>query len=242
MTLTLGIGFYYFVSPESIIYALAGSYIPFIVILYKMIRRVKFGFVDLKLHLGFIINNYVIALSGRLTGQLDKLIIAPLLGFTLLGNYSLATQIASVAMIFSQIVFKYTLPQDSIGNHNQRLKKITVLVAVIISILGIILSPILIPILFPEYTDAVQIIQIMILDVIPSTIILQYTSKLLGLEKSRLILIGTLLGLATMIVSIIVLGSILGVVGLACAFVLADVVPTIYYYLANRVEKGIQIG
>lgn len=242
LTLVLGVGFYYFVNTESIIYALAASYVPFILVIYKTFKQVKFGFVDLKLHLGFIINNYVIALSGRLTGQIDKLIIAPLLGFTLLGNYSLATQVASVSLIFSQIVFKYTLPHDSTGNHNKGLKKITILVAVLISVLGITLSPILVPVLFPKYTDAVQTIQIMILDVIPSTINLQFTSRLLGLEKSRIILIGTLLGLATMIASIATLGHYFGAIGLACAFVLTDAVPTVYYYLANRVEKGDQLG
>ena len=242
LTLALGIGFYYFVNQDSIIYALAASYVPFVIVISKMFGRVKFSFVDLRAHLGFIINNYVIALSGRLTGQIDKLIIAPLLGFTLLGNYSLAAQVAAVALIFSQMVFKYTLPYDSTGNHNQRLKKITILVAVLISILGIILSPILVPMLFPRYTDAVQTIQIMILDVIPSTINLQYISKLLGLERSRFILVGTLLGLAAMIASVITLGHIFGVIGLACAFVLADAVPTFYYYLASRVEKGVQIG
>lgn len=242
LTLTLGISFYYFVSPESIIYALAGSYIPFIVISYKMFRRMKFGFVDIKLHLGFIISNYAIALSGRITGQIDKLIIAPLLGFVILGNYSLATQVATVSLIFSQMIFKYTLPHDATGNHNQRLKMITILIAVLISILGVILSPLLVPSLFPKYTDAVQTIQIMILDVIPATISLQYFSKFLGLEKSRIILIGTLLGLVTMIISVSILGYYFGIIGLAWAFVLTDTVPTIYYYLASRVEKGVQFG
>lgn len=242
LTLVLGIGFYYFWNPESIIYALVASYIPFVLVLYKMFKQIKFGFADLKLHLGFIVNNYVITLSGRLAGQIDKLIIAPLFGFTLLGNYSLATQVATVSLIFSQMVFKYTLSHDSTGNQNKRLKKITIFIAVLISILGIIISPILVPILFPKYVDAVQIIQIMILGVIPATINLQYTSRLLGLEKSRFILIGTMLGLITMVASIVTLGPHFGVVGLACAYVLADTVPSVYYYLANRTEKGAQIG
>lgn len=242
LTLVLGIGFYYFWSPENIIYALAASYVPFVLVIYKMFKQTKFGFVDLKVHLGFIVNNYVITLSGRLTGQIDKLIIAPLLGFTLLGNYSLAAQVATVSLIFSQMVFKYTLPHDSTGNQNKRLKKITILIAVLISILGIILSPILVPILFPKYVDAVQIIQIMILDVIPATINLQFTSRFLGLEKSRFILIGTLFSLITMVASIVTLGPHFGAVGLACAYVLADTIPSVYYYLASRMEKGAQIG
>lgn len=239
LTLALGIGFYYVFGPNSVIYALAASYIPFIFVLYKVSKEIKFGFSDLRPHFGFIVNNYVISLTGRLTGQIDKLIIAPLLGFVILGNYNLATQVATVSLIFSQIVFKYTLPHDSSGNPNKKLKKITILVSVVIAILGIILSPIVVPVLFPKYVEAVQTIQIMILDVIPATINLQFTSRLLGLEKSRFILFGTLIGLVTMITGITVLGSFYGTIGLAIAFVLSDSVSTIYYYSVNRTVKGV---
>ncbi len=239
LTLTLGIGFYYVFGPNSLIYALAASYIPFIFVLYKILREIKFGFADLKPHFGFIVNNYVISLTGRLTGQIDKLIISPLLGFAILGNYSLATQVATISMIFSQIAFKYTLAYDSSGNQNKKLKKITILTSIIIAVLGIILSPIVIPVLFPKYTEAVQIIQIMVLDVIPATIILQFTSRFLGLEKSRFILFGTFAGLVTMIISVTVLGSLFGAIGLAIAYVLSDLIPVIYYYIVNRTLKGV---
>lgn len=239
LTLALGIGFYYIFGPNSVIYALSISYIFFIFVLYKILKGTKFGFADLRPHFGFIINNYVVSLAGRLTGQIDKLIIAPILGFVILGNYNLATQVATISLMLSQIVFKYTLPHDSSGNQNKKLKKIMILISISISALGIVLSPIVIPTLFPKYTDVVQTIQIMILDVIPATLILQYTSRFLGLEKSRFILIGTIIGLITMIVSIIVLGSFFGMVGLAIAYVLSDLTAVIYYYIMNRTLKEI---
>ena len=46
-----------------------------------------------------------------LNGQIDKIIIAPLLGFTMLGNYSLGAQVIGMMLIFSRIVYKYILKQ-----------------------------------------------------------------------------------------------------------------------------------
>ena len=46
---------------------------------------------------------------GGFNGQIDKIIITPLLGFTLLGNYSLALQAINIMMIISSISYKYLL-------------------------------------------------------------------------------------------------------------------------------------
>ena len=57
-------------------------------------------------------------ISNGFGGQIDKVILAPLLGFVLLGNYSLALQIFSILIMFSTIIFKFILPQDASGISN----------------------------------------------------------------------------------------------------------------------------
>ena len=70
----------------------------------------------------FIIPQYFQTLSGSLSGSLDKLIIAPLFGFTLLGNYSLGLQVYALLTLLPAVVVKYIIPQDSSGIENKKLK------------------------------------------------------------------------------------------------------------------------
>ena len=60
--------------------------------------------------IGFITNNYfAFLLSGAIGGQVDKIIVAPLLGFAILGNYSLALQVINIMMIMPSIFYKYLI-------------------------------------------------------------------------------------------------------------------------------------
>jgi len=234
LTLVLGIGFFYLFGVNGIIYALAVSYSANIIRIYKVFKEIKIDFSLLKPRFGFIINNYILTIVDGFSGQLDKLIIAPLLGFTLLGNYSLALQVVVILMIFSQIMFKYLLSHDSTGNHNIQLKKITIIISICIVIMSIILSPIIIPIMFPKYLDVVEVIQIMSIGTIPGTLSVIYTSKLLGQEKSKFVLSGSLLSLGTIIIGIITLGNILGIIGIGIAFLLASSFKAIFLINADR--------
>src|SRR3989304_6244168 len=99
-----------------------------------------------------MMNSYVLDLSRTFSGQTDKLIVAPMLGFALLGNYQLGIQFFSLLILLPSIVFQYILPHDASGNPNRKLKKITILVSIFLAILGISLSPIVLPVLFPKFT------------------------------------------------------------------------------------------
>ena len=143
LTVVLGFGFYYLFDIQGIIFALALSYIAYSIRIFKSFKETKIDFKLLKSRIGFIGNNYMIRLADNSKNQIDKLIIAPLLGFALLGNYALAIQLVSVLFIFSSIVFKYTLSEDARGNRNEKLKKISVLFSTIISIVGFFLSQII---------------------------------------------------------------------------------------------------
>ena len=235
LTLVLGIGFFYVFGVNGIIYALALSYGAFIIRVFKVFKEIKIDFSLLKPRLGFIINNYSLLIVRGFGGQLDKLIIAPLLGFMLLGNYSLALQITGVLLIFPEIMFKYFLPHDSSGNRNKRLKKITVLVSICITIASVTLSPHVIPAMFPKYLGVVNAIQIMSVSIIPSAISVIYISKFLGLEKSKFVLLGSLLSVITTILGIIILGGILGIIGLALSFLLSALVKVIFLAGADMI-------
>jgi len=237
LTLVLGIGFYHVFDADGIIYALALSYIAYSIIIYKGFRENKIDFSLIKSRLGFIVNNYMVGLVGGFAGQVDKLIIVPLLGFSPLGNYNLALQVIGVLMTLSSILFKYILPHDASGNQNVLLKKLIILVSIGVTIFGTTLLPLIMPIVFPKYLEVSTAIQIMSLGIVPGTVDMIYSSRLLGNEKSKFVLIAGLISLSIMIVGMIILGSVLATTGVAITFVLALSAKATYLLCVNRLVK-----
>ena len=238
LTMFLGISFLYAFGADGIIFALALTFVPHLIIFIKEFQNTKINFGLLKPRKNFIINNYLMMLTGGFGGQIDKLILAPLLGFSLLGNYSLALQIFTILVIFSSIIFKYLLPQDASGVSNRNLKKLTIIVAIGISIFGILVLPKLITLFFPKFIEAVDAIAIMSIAVIPEAITVLYSSKMLGKEKTKFVLTAKLIDYAIVIIGFILVGPILGIVGLAIIVVVAITAQASFLAIADKIENG----
>ena len=230
----LSILFYYIIGFEGIILGIAFSFLAYSFVIIRGLKETKFSLSMLKSHFKVMMNNYVLDLSRAFGGNIDKLIIAPLLGFSLLGNYQLGQQFLALLSLLPTIVFQYILPHDSSGNANKKLKKSLILFSICLAVIGIIASPIIIPHLFPKYTEAVRIFQIVSLAVIPASINLTYISQFLGREQSRIVLIGSGISLAVAIPSIIILGKIYGINGATFAVVLSGFVETAYLIYVDR--------
>jgi O-antigen/teichoic acid export membrane protein len=228
LTLVLGIGFFYAFGPSGIIYALAISYAGYLIRIIKTFQEIPINFKLIKEKSSFLSHNYIMYLAGSFGSQLDKIIVVPLLGSAVLGNYSLALQVITVFTMFTTILFKFLLTQESSGIQNRFLIQIVIIISVIISILGIFFSPLVIPNFFPKYVDAGIAIQIMSLSIIPITIITICTSRLLSKEKSKLVLVGNFIGLIIIIIGILSLGSMYGTMGIAISFVLSSISKATY--------------
>ena len=228
LTLTLGISFYFVLGPDWIIYALALSYVHFSIIVYKTFRSSKIDFSELKSHAGFVSNNYLMKIFTIVRSHVDKLIIVPLIGFEILGNYVLALQIVTILMIFPNIIYKYTLPHDATGVETKRIKIMALVGAVGLSILGITLIPVILPDIFPKYSEAGTAIQIVSIAIIPGTITQFYTSKFLGMEKSKMILVSRILMAVTIIVGIVLLAPTFKIIGASVAFVLSAIIEAVF--------------
>ena len=226
--------FYYYIGLEGVILGIALSFFPYFKRIYTSLKTDKINFSLVRPRLGFIINSYALDVTRTFSGYTDKLIVAPLFGFAILGNYQLGIQILAILTILPGIVYQYILPRDSSGDSNKKLKKITISVSIILAILGIILAPIILPVMFPKFIVAIEVIQIVSISVIPSTINLMYISKFLGNEKSKIILIGSGIFLLVQIIGILVLGELLGVNGVAIALVLGSSAEAIFLVSVNR--------
>ena len=131
-------------------------------------------------------------------------------------------------------VYKYILPEDARGKPNKNLKKVTVIISIIVTLMIIFLSPFVIPYLFPKFTEAVQVIQIISLSLIPDTIITMYQSKYFGTERSKIVLMGSAIFITLQISTIIILGEIFGINGVAASLVLSSSGACIFYLITRK--------
>ena len=238
LTLGLGIPFLYFFGYESIILALSLSYVFYIKKIIQNFREMKINLSLIKPRIGFILNNYGISLIHGFHGQIDKIIVAPLLGFVILGNYSLALQIMAMMLIFSNVLYKYFIPNDAAGVSNSRIKIYSILGSVLIALFGIIVLPFLIPALFPKFTVILEVIPYVSIYVISYTIAQILESNLLGKLRSKHILIGDISSLSFMVVRTITLAPILGIIGVGICLVLNSFIRCgIFFYATQKLKK-----
>ena len=235
-TLALGVLLFHIFGYEAIIFALACSYIFYIKRVYSVFKEMKINFDLIKQRKEFILNNYfTFLLTGAVGGgQIDKIIVAPLLGFAILGNYNLALQIINLMMIIPTIFYKYLLPHESTGIKNKQIKIIVIVFSILISILGIFIAPILIEEFFPKFSDAINAIKIMSIVIIPSTLSLILESEFLGKEKSRIVIIGSSIFVSSQVISMIILGSLYGIDGVAYSLVIAVTLKTCLYLFSKN--------
>ena len=87
---------------------------------------------------------------------------------------------------------------------------------------------------FPKYIQVIDAIQIMSLSIVPAYVTMIYSSKFLGLEKSKFVLVGSSISLVIIIVAIISLGSLFGIKGAAIAFVLSTTANATFLVVSDR--------
>lgn len=237
LMIVLVIGLYFLMGIEGIIYGIAISYIPVAILVLSTFKNTSFNFPLLKNNFGFIFYNYserLIIFSRR---NLDKVIIMPILGFEILGEFALGFQIYSIMILFASISFKLLLLNDSEGKDSKKMSIVILSISTIIALLGITIAPIIVPIIFPQFTSVIEIIPIMSLAVIPNAIMLIMSSKFIGNEKSKFILIGTIMYAISYLLLIIFLGSTYGIQGLAFTFLITSTGYSIYLIVTYKIQK-----
>ena len=224
----LALTFYFAFGPEGILVGYGVSTLLFLQIIYKSFKNNKVNFSIIRERINFLTHNYIAEMSGTARNQIDKLIIAPLLGFAFLGNYFLGLQVLALMLIIPAIVFKYTLHEDSVGKSTGKIKILTIVVSFFVMLLGIFVAPLVIPIVLPEYSTAVNLIPILSLVVIPRTISIMIVSSFLGQENSKYVVIGNIITFGVLVTSIFPLAELFEITGVAIAYVIGFSSNTVY--------------
>ena len=227
----LSISFYYFLGIDWILLGIGLSYFVYIKLFINYLKKFKIELKELKINKKFILESYFLMLTNMVTTQMDKLLITPILGLAILGNYSLAIQVIAIIGIVPGIVFKYVLPEASRGIYSKKLQRNVILFSILLALIGIFVIPNVIPLFFDKYNEVIQIIQIMSLTIIPTTINMFYYSRFLAAEKGKIPLFGGIISSTVLVVGMIVLGSLYGVTGIAVTNVLTYSSVCLFSYI-----------
>ena len=224
----LAILLYYILGAEGVLLAYGISFLVFTSRIISTLRNHEFNFGLLRQRFKFWMFNYIIQLSNSARAQIDILLIGPLFGFTLVGNYFLGLQVVGLFLILPLIIFKYTLPQDSSGSSTKQIKIIAIVASIGFALLGIFVAPEVILFALPEYADTVELIPLLSLAIIPRTVTTMLMSGFLGKENNMHLLVGNLIAFSIVVLGILYLPEYFDIVGLAIAYVLSVTIQTIY--------------
>ena len=224
----LAILLYYILGAEGVLLAYGISFLVFTSRIISTLRNHEFNFGLLRQRFKFWMFNYIIQLSNSARAQIDILLIGPLFGFTLVGNYFLGLQVVGLFLILPLIIFKYTLPQDSSGSSTKQIKIIAIVASIGFALLGIFVAPEVILFALPEYADTVELIPLLSLAIIPRTVTTMLMSEFLGKENNMHLLVGNLIAFSIVVLGILYLPEYFDIVGLAIAYLLSVTIQTIY--------------
>lgn len=235
LLVVFGIGFYYLIGENGILIGIALAHAHLIIRIIKSIKNSKINFNLIKERKKFIFNNFLISVSGTVYGSVDKLLIVPLIGYAVLGNYSLGLQFYSLLNLLPSMTVKYFVGQDISKVPNKKLKRIIILIAIGIAILGSTVAPSIISSVFPKFIDATDIIRIISWALVPTTIqATYYFPKLWAAEKNNIILITTIITSISQILGILILGTLYGAIGVALSMVISNVLGVIFTATVNK--------
>ena len=234
----LAIILYYILGVEGVLLAYGISYLVFTSRIISTLKNRDFNFELLRKHFKFWMNNYVYELSSTARNQIDILLIGPLFGFALLGNYFLGLQVLSLFLILPLIIFRYTLPEDSSGSSTKQIKIMAIVASIGLALLGIFVAPEIIPLVLPEYTDVIDLIPLLSIAIIPRTTTAMLMSGFLAKENNKYLVLGNVISISVLVLGILYFPQYFDVVGLAIAYVLGVTAQTIYLIVVHlRITK-----
>ena len=229
----IGIGLSFSLGVNGVLIGIALANFSLIPIFYKELRSHKIDLSLLKPKKEFIINTHTIYLISVFRRDIDKIIVAPILGFTVLGNFALTLQFFTIMMVISSISYKYLLPKDVSGEKTVKLKIFLILISIIITFTGFFFSPFFIENFFTKFSESIIPIQIASFAVIPTTISVILFSKILALEKSRFLIVANSVHLCVILIATVSLGILYGIIGVTIAFVLGNTIHAITLAIIN---------
>ncbi|MEM2760041.1 MAG: oligosaccharide flippase family protein [Nitrososphaerales archaeon] len=235
--IAFGISVYFLLGIDGIILGYTISFLAFSYRYFLTVKYLRPSIQEIRSNFKFTMHSYAMELARTVSMFSDKLLIAPLFGFTMLGIYQLGAQFLIFLGMIPTILYHYLLPQEASGIHSRKISLGAFAISSILAIGFIAAVPWIITNFFPNFADSILPAQIMSMGIVPLTITSILGSRFLGMEQSRPVFIGAIVYVATQYVTIMILGNMLGIVGLALSLIIALTAQAACLLVANRMWK-----
>jgi O-antigen/teichoic acid export membrane protein len=179
-------------------------------------------------------HSYFLAISNALAMYMDKLLVAPLFGFDMLGLYQVSFQFLLFLVIIPQSLFQFLLPREASQIKDRKYTISGLILAAVSSTIFFVSIPTVIKDFFPHFVQSVQASQIMIFSIIPMTASSILISKSFGREKSKPVVVSAGIYIFILLVLIVTLGNILGLIGLAFSVVISSTAQSVALLLLGK--------
>jgi O-antigen/teichoic acid export membrane protein len=219
--LVLSIILYSFFGIPGIIVGFIISFFVFSVTYFKTIPHFSKRFDKIRKEFKLSLHLYSYNLSNALLLYFDKLIIAPIYGYTILGYYQLGFQFLMFFSMISVSFYQYLIPEESSGRKRNKLRVYGIALSVIITILVFVFAPVILKVFFPNYINSLNSIRILSLGIIPMMIASTLNSKFLAMKLTRYVLFSSVIYQVTQMVLIVILGRQFGIDGISLSVVIA---------------------
>jgi len=208
---------------------------------FHFLKKLNFkvqNFNKIRKNLKVLLHNFGADISSNLPRVVDKLLIAPLLGFTLVGIYQFNLQILFALEMLPIMIHAFLLSEESSGKTIQRkFYFFIILIAIIVVLSVVIFSPILVSELFPKYQEGIFSLQIIVFSIFPLVASSIFSAKLQAKESIQ-IGYSAIVRIASLLILILILGNLYGLVGLSVSVLLSSTIYAIFLFiLYQKVKK-----
>ena len=238
LNVPLALLLYFIIGVDGIILGYAVSTLLFSYNFFKSFKGFKPKFSYLKQKIPFIVHSYSLNISANVTSNVDKLLIAPLFGFGILGLYQIGFQFLIFLSIIPTSLFQFLLPQEAARIQQKKIVIKGLIIAVVISTLFFIAIPAIITFIFPHFKESVEVSQIMIFGIIPLTLNMIMYSRFLEGEKSKAVFISSCVRVSALLILIFFLGSNYGLAGLGFATLISLSLESISLLIMSRFQHN----
>ena len=232
--LFLSILLYYFIGITGIAIGFIISFLIFSQRYFISTKEFSRDFSEVKNKIKFSLNIYSFNMSNAFLLYFDKLIIAPLFGYAVLGYYQLGFQFLLFLGMIPISFYQYLIPEESSGLKKSRVRFLGLLVSIGLTAILFLSSPWILQYLFPHYMASLDSMRIMSIGIIPMMIVWTLNSKFLNVGDTKYVLFGSAIYLTIQIGLIFYLGSTMNVIGLALAVVLALIAQASFLFISDK--------
>jgi len=149
----------------------------------KSLLKWDFKFDQIRKHFISNLHNFGVECSQILPNWTDKLLLVPLVGFSVTGTYHFGYQVLLGIGILPMILYTFLLPEESSKENTRKIIFSGIILSVILAIMTFFLVPFAVKLVFPEFEQSIIIIKILSVGIIPLTVITILNAKLQSKES-----------------------------------------------------------